>query len=79
MPGLPDHSLFAVFDGHGGKQAAIYAAANVQATLKRQSEFEAYVAGGAKDVELLRAAFSKAFFALDAALRECPEARRAWA
>ena len=39
---LPDHSLFAVFDGHGGRFAADYSSRNLLRVLSRQERFVSY-------------------------------------
>jgi len=39
---LPNHSLFAVFDGHGGKFASDYASQNLVRVLSRTSSFAEY-------------------------------------
>jgi serine/threonine protein phosphatase PrpC len=41
---LPGHSLFAVYDGHGGKNAAIFAAKHILNVLQETDGFAAYVA-----------------------------------
>ena len=41
---LPDHSLFAVFDGHGGQFAADYSSRNLLRVLSRQDKFVSYAA-----------------------------------
>lgn len=41
---LPGHSLFAIFDGHGGTFAAAYAGRNLCRVLSRQSKFLEYAA-----------------------------------
>ena len=42
LEALPGHSLFAVFDGHGGSYAAIYAGRNLCRVLSRQPLFHQY-------------------------------------
>lgn len=44
IPGLPGHSLFAVYDGHGGKNAAIFAAKHILNVLQETEGFAAYSA-----------------------------------
>ena len=43
IPGLEGHSLFAVFDGHGGKAAALFASAQLLDILQRTVAFRSYV------------------------------------
>ncbi|EED88239.1 predicted protein, partial [Thalassiosira pseudonana CCMP1335] len=47
---LPNHSLFAVFDGHGGSFAAEYAAKNLLRVLCRQGAFCRYAENAADNV-----------------------------
>ena len=64
---LKDHSLFAVFDGHGGSFAAKFAAEAVHGELVKQALFVEYRGvekgerGGEKAVEMLREAMRLAF------------------
>jgi serine/threonine protein phosphatase PrpC len=44
-PELPDHSLLAVFDGHGGEVAAQLAERHLLATLCLQPHYQQYVQG----------------------------------
>jgi len=44
IPKLPGHSLFAVYDGHGGKNAAIFAAKHILSVLQETEGFAAYAA-----------------------------------
>lgn len=65
IPSQPDHIFLAVFDGHGGSGAAIYAEHNMIASLENTKEWKQYVAGGATDLTLLGQAFKKAFVEID--------------
>ena len=76
---LSDHSLFAVFDGHGGDFTSNYAAEHFLEVLSRQPEMKKYAqlektgADSRSDVpgiELLRKALDAVFDQLDAKLRE---------
>jgi hypothetical protein len=40
IPGLETHSFFAVFDGHGGKEAAIYSAKHILNRIQEQPKYE---------------------------------------
>ena len=43
IEGLPGHSLFAGFDGHGGQVAAIFASQTLLARLRELDSFKGYV------------------------------------
>jgi protein phosphatase 1B len=71
VPGLPGHSFVAIYDGHGGKAAALVAAEMALGYVRKQPEFEAYNkvrrAHGSGDdaARLLGAAMQKAYLQLD--------------
>jgi len=67
MPGMPDSSFFAVFDGHGGSLAARYSAENLLDHLTATSEFQE-----GKDPETIGRAMKAAHFAIDETLRTLP-------
>ena len=69
MPSLPDHSLFAVFDGHGGDYSARFTQANLIKAVSEQEEWREYVK--TKDIPMLCAALRKGFFDNDRALYKC--------
>lgn len=68
---LRDHSLFAVFDGHGGNFTSRYAATHMLSVLVARSEWAQYLAlsererGDVPGVELLKSAMTGAFLDLD--------------
>lgn len=76
---LTDHSLFAVFDGHGGDLTSAYAAEHFLQILSRQPEMKEYAKlaktgpesrSDVPGVELLRKALDGVLGQLDAQLRE---------
>lgn len=69
IPSQPDHTFLAVFDGHGGAGAAIFAAANMVNRLEKSTEWKKYVQTGATDLELLGEAMKQTFLLLDEELR----------
>lgn len=73
MPSLPNHLFLAVFDGHGGSGAAIYAAKNLVQCIENTPLWKEYVFGGRENVELLGQALQQAFLTLDEDLRRYQE------
>lgn len=70
MPSKPRHLFVAVFDGHGGAGAAIYAAKNLVSFIERTAEWRQYVEGGDEEnVQLVGSALQQAFLDLDVELR----------
>ena len=69
MPSRPDHTFLAVFDGHGGSNSAVFAAANMIGIIEKNTYWSSYLEGGAADVDLLGRALTQAFFDIDDALR----------
>jgi len=74
---LPDHSLFGVYDGHGGQFAAIYSAANVVRCLWAQDKFLQYYKnqGAVNADELLGEAMKGCFLMIDEDMKNTPEMR----
>ena len=70
MPSSSDHTFLAVFDGHGGAAAAIFAAANLIGTIEETIEWQQYLKLGASDISLLGSALTQACLNLDAILRD---------
>jgi len=70
MPSKPTHSLFAIFDGHGGAGAAIFAADNLIRLIEETSEWKTYAANPEKDdPEAVGQAMKIAYFEMDRILR----------
>lgn len=68
VDGVPGHSLFAVFDGHGGQNAAIFASERLLPCLTKLDKFKAYVADQT-NLELLQQAMQEAFLEVDKEMR----------
>ena len=64
FPSKPDHMLVAVFDGHGGGGAAIYAAKHLMNVIEANKDWKQYVATGATNLKALRCAAVCCLFAV---------------
>lgn len=76
MPSLNDHLLLAVFDGHGGKSAAIYAERHLITVIENTEEWKRYL-NGERSPEVAGEALSSAFLRIDddmRAFQRTPEA-----
>lgn len=69
IPSRPDHTFVAIFDGHGGSGAALFASINMINFIEATEQWSEYLKNGAKDSKLLGEALSQAFLDIDAALR----------
>lgn len=67
MPTKPDHLFVAVFDGHGGKQAAIYAEKHIVNCIENTKQWKDYVASGQQDQ--LAEALIQAYLDIDDCMR----------
>lgn len=67
IPSFPDHTLLAVFDGHGGKETANCAMLNLLRVLEENEKWRAYIEDPEWDQhpELLGQALLQSFIALD--------------
>jgi serine/threonine protein phosphatase PrpC len=74
VPGTEGFVLLAVFDGHGGDGAAIYAEATLINKLHETVEWKTYLETRAEDPVLLGNALVKAYVSLDVALRQHQDA-----
>ncbi|GMI41699.1 hypothetical protein TrCOL_g4531 [Triparma columacea] len=76
---LHGHSLFAVFDGHGGAFAAKFAGENIVPILKTIPQYLQYVKveegkrGDKENVELLEDALKACFIEIDEEMKKTPE------
>lgn len=77
MPQKSDHFLVAVFDGHGGAGAAIYAAKNLIGVIQATDQWKEYVIAGETNVRLLGDALQQAFLKIDSDLRAHQKTERA--
>lgn len=68
-----DHVFLAVFDGHGGAGAAIYAEHHMVPTLEKTEQWKQYLAGDAQDITLLGEALKVAFVQLDQDIKKHQE------
>uniref|UniRef100_A0A7S2HRS3 PPM-type phosphatase domain-containing protein n=1 Tax=Octactis speculum TaxID=3111310 RepID=A0A7S2HRS3_9STRA len=67
---LPDHSFFAVFDGHGGDFSAHFAAQHLYHCFLRRFEFKIYIdSSPPRDPEQIARALENAFLDVDEQLR----------
>ena len=64
FPSKPDHMLVAVFDGHGGGGAAIYAAKHLMNVIEANKDWKQTVATGATNLKALRCAAVCSLFAV---------------
>lgn len=70
MPSLGDHILLAVFDGHCGKGAAIYAEQHLISVIESTEEWKQYVdSGDERTPASLGAALSVSFLRIDEMMR----------
>ena len=69
VPGLEGHAFFAVYDGHGGDEAADLSEQRVLAAILQQAQAEEYRQGGCTDPKLLGDAMVAGFKQCDAEIR----------
>ena len=73
VEGLPGHSFFGVFDGHGGDEAAIMSAEDpargLLPLIRASKAMGSYVQGGCSDPQLLGEAMVQGFVQCDAVMR----------
>lgn len=69
IPSKKSNVILGVFDGHGGKGAAIWIEKVLISYLEKTSDWKKYVAAGEENPELVGSALRQAFLDADAALR----------
>ena len=69
LPSLPDHVFLAVFDGHGGQGAAIYAERHMISVIVSTEGYNEYVSSEEKDPKALGVILTAAFMRIDVMLR----------
>jgi len=69
MPSLTSHLLVAVFDGHGGAGAALYASQNLVKVIEATDQWKTYVAEGKENPQLLGEIMQQSFLNIDSLLR----------
>ena len=69
LPSKPSHSLLAVFDGHGGAGAAIWAAGRLIGILEETVQWKEYLQGDKEDAALVGVALRQSFLTADEQLR----------
>ena len=70
MPSLPDHLFLAVFDGHGGDGAAIFAGNFIISIIEKNEKWIEYVKSAIKTPEQLGEVLVSAFEQFDDILRK---------
>ena len=80
MDGLPDHSFFAVYDGHGGDMVAKHAGKHMLGKILATEEWKEYVDVSDKTTQhaaaMIGDALRQAFFDCDTDMRRKPEVER---
>ena len=69
MPSAKDHTLVAIYDGHGGCGAASFASSNLVEILENTKDWKSYLDDGKKNIHLLGDSLTQAFIDLDTELR----------
>lgn len=75
LPGLPNWSFFAVFDGHAGASVAEYSAENLVNSILSHANFQKYIADTDKEIcdADVCSAIKESFLSIDVAMRDLPD------